>query len=201
MACRRYRKHAPASRTTAISRLRPAILRSSSFDQEIIVGPPSDLVWLGTVTPPTVVLRGGLRSDRRSAIFLSLMVKFQQRYQMRHGTTRRGKAWTASRPGLRRGPAYGGCRVCSGILHSVRVPLRPVAETTAWTNLSAWCWTIRPKRCWRIWAPGAPKKPIDASYKLLVIISQGCATYSGDCLFKNTVEAVIRNGDQGYNPA
>ena len=73
------------------------------------------------------------------------------------------------------------------------VPLRPVAETTAWTNLSAWCWTIRPKRCWRIWAPGAPKKPIDASYKLLVIISQGCATYSGDCLFKNTVEAVIRN--------
>jgi hypothetical protein len=41
----------------------------------------------------------------------------------------------------------------------------------------------------------------DASYKLLVIISQGCATYFGDCLFKNTVEAVIRNGDQGYNPA
>jgi hypothetical protein len=36
---------------------------------------------------------------------------------------------------------------------------------------------------------------------LLVIISQGCATYFGDCLFKNTVEAVIRNGDQGYNPA
>ena len=52
-----------------------------------------------------------------------------------------------------------------------------------------------------IWAQGAPKKPIDASYKLLVIISQGCATYFADCLFKNTVEAVIQNGDQGYNPA
>jgi len=24
---------------------------------------------------------------------------------------------------------------------------------------------------------------------------------SGDCLFNNTVEAVIQNGDQGYNPA
>ena len=103
------------------------------------------------------------------------------------------------RPGLRRGTAYGGCRVLFGYPTLSRVPLRPIAETTAWTNLSAWC-TIRPKRCWRIWAPGAPKKPIDTSYKLLVIISQGCATYSGDC-FKNTVEAVIRNGDQGYNPA
>jgi len=40
-----------------------------------------------------------------------------------------------------------------------------------------------------------------ASYKLLVIISQGCATYFADWLFKNTVEAVIQNGDQGYNPA
>jgi hypothetical protein len=48
---------------------------------------------------------------------------------------------------------------------------------------------------------GSSKEPIDASYKLLVIISQGCATYFADCLFKNTVEAVIQNGDQGYNPA
>ena len=52
-----------------------------------------------------------------------------------------------------------------------------------------------------IWAQGAPKKPIDASYKLLVIISQGCATYFADRLFKNTVEAVIQNGGQGYDPA
>jgi hypothetical protein len=29
-----------------------------------------------------------------------------------------------------------------------------------------------------------PPKMVHRSYKLLVIISQGCATYTGDCLFK-----------------
>jgi hypothetical protein len=41
----------------------------------------------------------------------------------------------------------------------------------------------------------------NASYKPLVIISQGCATEIDDCLCNHTVEALIRHGAQAYTPA